>query len=79
MNCEVHTSIFHPLEVVNLHCCAAIKNCELFEVLYPIEDFAFGLKEPLPIEGGVARVPTAPGLGVELDWSEIDRCTISMF
>lgn len=79
VNCEVHTSIFHPLEVVNLHCCAAIRNCEFFEVLYPIEDFAFGLAGELPIEGGVARVPTGPGLGMELDWDEIDRCTVAVF
>jgi L-alanine-DL-glutamate epimerase-like enolase superfamily enzyme len=76
VNCEVHTSIFHPLEIVNLHCCAAIRNCDFFELLYPIENFAFGLKEPLPIADGIARPPEKPGLGVELDWDEIDACTI---
>lgn len=78
VNCEVHTSIFHPLEIVNLHCCAAIKNCDFFELLYPIEGFAFGLKAPLPIENGMARPPDRPGLGVELDWDEIDACTIAI-
>lgn len=77
VNCEVHTSIFHPLEVVNLHCVAAIKNCDFFEVLYPIENFAFGLKTPLPIVDGMAQLPTGPGLGVEIDWDEIDNCTIA--
>jgi L-alanine-DL-glutamate epimerase-like enolase superfamily enzyme len=77
VNCEVHTSIFHPLEIVNLHCAAAIKNCDFWELLYPIEGFAFGLKDPLPIENGMARPPDRPGLGVELDWDEIDACTIA--
>lgn len=77
VHCEVHTSIFHPLEVVNLHCCAAIKNCDFFELLYPVEDFAFGLKAPLPIAGGVATLPQRPGLGADLDWDEIDRCTVA--
>jgi L-alanine-DL-glutamate epimerase-like enolase superfamily enzyme len=79
VNCEIHTSIFHPLEIVNLHCCAAVRNCEFFEVLYPVEDFAFGLREPLPIASGMARVPRGPGLGMELDWDEIDRCTVAVF
>ncbi len=30
-------------------------------------------KEPLRIEGGAVRVPTAPGLGVELDMDEVAR------
>lgn len=77
VNCEVHTSIFHPLEVVNLHCCAAIKNCDFFELLYPVEGFAFGLKAPLPVADGYATPPDKPGLGVELDWDDIDRCTVA--
>ena len=33
VQCEIHTAIYHPLELVNLHCCAAVKNSEFFEVL----------------------------------------------
>lgn len=75
VNCEVHAAIFHPLEMVNLHLCAAINNCTYFELLCPVEDFAFGLTEPLPIDGGVAHLPDAPGLGRDLDWSLIDAST----
>ena len=75
-NCELHTTIFHPLELVNMHCCAAIRNCDFMEVLLPMEGFAFGLTTPLPIEHGVARLPQGPGLGAELDWDEIDACTV---
>lgn len=78
VNCEIHTSIFHPLEIVNLHCCAAIKNCDFFELLYPVEGFAFGLREKLPIVNGLATPPTKPGLGVDLDWDQIDRATIKV-
>ena len=35
VKCELHTTIYHPLEVVNLHCCCAISNCEFFELLVP--------------------------------------------
>ncbi|MCY7306765.1 MAG: hypothetical protein LH632_11570 [Rhodoferax sp.] len=75
-NCEVHTSIFHPLDLVNLHCCAAIKNCDYFELLYPFESFSFGLKQPMVIEQGIAHLPSGPGLGLDFDWDEIDNCTL---
>jgi L-alanine-DL-glutamate epimerase-like enolase superfamily enzyme len=78
VNCEVHSSIFHPLELVNLHCCAAIRNTDFFELLAPVEGFEFGLKGKLPIADGIASVPQGPGLGMELDWDEIDACTVAV-
>ena len=75
VNCEVHTSILHPLELVNLHCCAAIANCDFFELLTPESSFDFGLAEPIHIVDGMAHLPTAPGLGIDLDWALIDRAT----
>lgn len=78
VNCEVHTSIFHPLDLVNLHCCAAVTNCDGFELLCPVDGFAFGLKGALPISNGIARPPEGAGLGMELDWDEIDACTLAI-
>lgn len=72
MKCEVHTAVLHPLEMVNLHLCAALHNCSFFELLWPVDDFAFGLRSPLPITDGIANLPDAPGLGCELDWDLID-------
>ena len=62
--------------MANLHLCAAVKNCSYLELLFPVEDFAFGLTEPLPIENGVACLPPTPGLGRDLDWSLIDNATV---
>ena len=76
MNCELHTTILHPLEMVNLHLAGAIRNCTYFEVLWPMEIFAFGLEGPLPIADGIARLPDEPGLGIGLDWDLIDNATI---
>ena len=75
VQCEIHTAIYHPLELVNLHCCASIKNSEFFEVLVPYEYFSFGLKHPIKIENGQAYLPTKPGLGIDLDWDFIDNAT----
>jgi L-alanine-DL-glutamate epimerase-like enolase superfamily enzyme len=77
MNCELHTTIFHPLEMVNLHLAGSVRNCTYFEVLWPTTTFAFGLDRPLPIQDGVAHLPDAPGLGVALDWDLIDDATLA--
>ncbi|MGI1661567.1 enolase C-terminal domain-like protein [Palleronia sp. KMU-117] len=77
MNCELHTTIFHPLEMVSLHLAGAVRNNTYFEVLWPIQTFAFGLDRPLPVENGVAHLPDTPGLGAALDWDMIDDATIA--
>jgi len=76
VRCELHTTIYHPLEVVNLHCCAAISNCTYFELLYPLEYMAFGMTTPLRIDAdGYAHPPEESGIGVDFDWDFIDDCT----
>ena len=77
VQCEVHTAIYHPLEIVNLHCCCAISNCEFFELLYPLEAMAFGMRNALDIDAdGYAHPPRSPGTGIEFDWDFIEDCTI---
>jgi L-alanine-DL-glutamate epimerase-like enolase superfamily enzyme len=61
-----------------LHCCAAIKNCEFFEVLLPTDYFDFGLKASITIEDGQAVLPSGPGLGIDLDWDFIENCTLEV-
>ncbi|MEC9329446.1 MAG: enolase C-terminal domain-like protein [Pseudomonadota bacterium] len=78
VNCEIHTSILHPLELVNLHCAAAVSNCSYFELLTPVQTFAFGLVEPLPVANGIATLPNRPGLSIDLDWDLIDDCTFKI-
>ena len=78
LNCELHSTIMHPLELVNLHCAAAINNTRYLELLTPLNLFDFGLKSPLPIHNGIATLPSKPGLGIELDWDFIDNSTLSV-
>jgi L-alanine-DL-glutamate epimerase-like enolase superfamily enzyme len=76
VQCELHTAIYHPLEIVNLHCCS-ISNCEFFELLYPLSYMEFGMKKRIEIDSeGYAHPPTVPGIGVEFDWDFIDNCTV---
>lgn len=79
VRCELHTTIYHPLEVVNLHCNCAISNSEFFELLYPLSAMEFGMKNKLTIDSeGYAHPPTGPGIGVEFDWDFIDGCTLKI-
>jgi len=78
MTCELHTALYHPLELANLHTSLAISNTGWFELLYPVEDFSFGLAEPLDIRDGYAYAPTAPGLGAVYDWDAIDDATVEL-
>lgn len=79
LRCELHTCIYHALEIVNLHCAIAISNARYFEVLYPLSDYNFGLKSPLRIEDGYAIPPSGPGLGIDYDWDFIDARTAKVF
>jgi L-alanine-DL-glutamate epimerase-like enolase superfamily enzyme len=79
VRCELHTAIYHPLEIVNLHCCAAISNCEFLELLYPTSYMDFGMKRAIEIDaGGYAHPPETPGIGVDWDWDFIDNCTVKV-
>ncbi|MGI9480753.1 MAG: enolase C-terminal domain-like protein [Hyphomicrobiales bacterium] len=75
VNCEIHTAIMWPLELINLHCCLAISNSDYFELLLPDDKFGFGLAAPLPVKEGIAYAPEGAGLGIDLDWDLIDNCT----
>lgn len=69
---EIHTAGTPLLDLSNLHVVRAVDNGEFVETHHPI--FRFGLKDdPLGIDGGgCPRLPSGPGLGVELDWDWIE-------
>ena len=78
MSCELHTAIYHPLELANLQLALAMSNTGWFELLYPIEDFAFGLAQPLDIRDGYRLRADGPGLGAVYDWDAIDDATVEI-
>jgi L-alanine-DL-glutamate epimerase-like enolase superfamily enzyme len=74
---EIHGTLTSLLDVANLHVSGSIRNTRFVEVFWE-PYYRFGLKgEPLvPDAEGFVHVPTAPGLGVEIDWDWIDAHTI---
>jgi L-alanine-DL-glutamate epimerase-like enolase superfamily enzyme len=79
VKCELHTTIYHALEQVNLHPSLAISNCEFFEALYPFDDFIFGTKSHLNIEDGYVLAPKGEGLCIDYDWDFIDKHTVRVY
>jgi L-alanine-DL-glutamate epimerase-like enolase superfamily enzyme len=56
----------------------AIRNCEYFEVLLPLESHRYGLLDDLGVDAqGLVHAPTGPGLGVEIDFDLVRRNTIA--
>lgn len=76
VSCELHTTIYHALEQVQIHAALAISNTTFFELLYPFDDFVFGTHSSLHIVDGMVQAPTGPGLGIIYDWDFIDDHTV---
>ena len=81
LKCEVHDAYNAMNNVASAHVVMAIPNCDWFEVLafnragngHSLEHLSYGLSEPVRIDGdGFLHAPTAPGLGIEVDWELIN-------
>jgi L-alanine-DL-glutamate epimerase-like enolase superfamily enzyme len=80
MNYEIHHGSNSLNNVACLHLAMAIKNCEYFEVLLPDAANKFGLVKDIEVDGaGLVHAPSAPGLGVEIDFDRIKRNTQSVY
>lgn len=77
VNCELHSWGTIIGQAANLHVMGAVKNCDFFEQPVPPEMFEIAGKDRFTIDqDGYVHLPAKPGLGVELDWDEVDRRTI---
>ena len=78
LNLEIHTMATPLLDAANLHVACAIKNCDFAEIIHPV--YRFGMKgQPLDIDDeGYLHMPTAPGLGIALDWDWVEDHTVEV-
>jgi len=64
------------IQAANLHVILSVKNCTFLEM--PLKDgkegiFDLGVKKSIePDKDGFVHAPENPGLGVEIDWSEVE-------
>tara|TARA_B100000686_G_scaffold330968_1_gene393900 strand:- start:2406 stop:3443 length:1038 start_codon:yes stop_codon:yes gene_type:complete len=75
LNCEITSSgVIHGF--VHAHVIGAIKNCTFYEATSLGSQGGEPLiTNPLILENGHLPVPSGPGLGVELDWDEVEKQT----
>lgn len=73
---EVHAAIAPLLDIANLHVACSSIATHFVELHHPV--FRFGLKgSPLePDAQGYQRLPSGPGLGVEVDWDWAENHTL---
>jgi L-alanine-DL-glutamate epimerase-like enolase superfamily enzyme len=77
MTYEIHHGGNSLNNIANLHVMCAIPNSELFEVILPDEVQKFAVIDDLQVgPDGMVHVPQKPGLGVEIDFDLIRRCTV---
>lgn len=74
--CELHTTINHALERLQIHASLAISNCEIFETLLPFDNLVFGTHTALAITEGMVQAPEGSGLGIDYDWDFVHDHTV---
>jgi L-alanine-DL-glutamate epimerase-like enolase superfamily enzyme len=65
----------YPLsQAANLHVMLGVAGCSYFEHPVPIEHYEYACANPIRIEAdGCVSAPDGPGLGLDLDWNQIER------
>ena len=75
---EVHHGGNSLNNVANLHVLAALGNADYFEVLLPDAAHRYGLEREIAVGAdGLVHAPTAPGLGMPIDFALIERKAIT--
>ena len=73
---ELHHGASPLMDIANLHCALAMKNCDFLEVLVPETRYQYGLNRYMHVDAqGNVHAPTGIGLGVEIDWNFIENHT----
>lgn len=68
------------VQAAHFHIELASKNCEFFELPVPEGIFDEGMKDTFRIDSqGDVHAPKKPGLGMEIDWEEIEKITLKIY
>jgi L-alanine-DL-glutamate epimerase-like enolase superfamily enzyme len=70
----------HGMGVANAHIAAAIPNNDFYEQLVFSSDHIKSLNQlpELPIVDGYISVPEAPGLGLDVDWTALEKTAVAI-
>ena len=68
------------IQAANLHLGLAVGSTGFFESPVPYEPYEFGVTNPIRIDDdGFVSPPAGPGLGIDVDWQEVDASTFASF
>jgi L-alanine-DL-glutamate epimerase-like enolase superfamily enzyme len=68
------------IQAANLHLGLGVARTGMFELPVPAEPHEYGVKNPYRIgEDGHVEAPTAPGLGVLVDWERMQAAEVASF
>jgi L-alanine-DL-glutamate epimerase-like enolase superfamily enzyme len=77
INCEVHSFGSSLAQAAGLHAVCAISNCDYFEYPIPEGQYDCGMVDVLrPDAEGYVHLPTKPGLGMDVDWKQIEELAV---
>ena len=75
--CVLHSWSTGVIKAASLHVLAAMEEAEYFEDCVQTTELNQRLvTEKFPLEDGAVRVPTGPGLGIELDEEVLEECRV---
>jgi len=73
LDCEFMAWGYNLAAAANLHLMLATDNCTYFEQAMPYEPFEFAMIDTLrPGPDGLVRAPEGSGLGLRVDWAEME-------
>ena len=79
LNFEIHHGGNSLNNVANIHLMCAVPNSEFFEVLLPDAAQKYGIIDDLQVGAdGMVAAPQKPGLGVEIDFAQIEKTRIAV-
>lgn len=80
MTVELQTWGYSTTQAAGLHLELGHPNALYFEQVVPYDDYEFACKTPIRTdEEGYVHAPRGNGLGIELDWDEIEECSVLLY
>jgi L-alanine-DL-glutamate epimerase-like enolase superfamily enzyme len=77
---ELQSFGFQPTQHANLHVMLGLEGCTWFEHPVPQEPYDYATRNPLMLDSrGCVAAAEGPGLGLDIDWEEIERDAFETF
>lgn len=77
---ELQSWGYTPVQAANLHLMLGLGRTRYFEQPFPYPALEYGARDVIRTDkDGLVRAPDRPGLGIRMDWDEIERAAIARF